>query len=257
MEKLNISFDNIYKIFKMYKGRLDIDGKSYYFKPNESNMELVVERLARQLGISTVHYITQKVGPDSYYFSEDLNNTGDFTTADELGLVGDSLQECFKLFKSRYPDLEYFLSMDLIKVYMMDILLMNHDRHSDNWGIYKDNEGIRLVILDNDLCFTISKTVLSSKNIMPYYMRKYYDSCVVVDSYDDLENFFREFGPSFRRIFISMYDLLTPDYIRATIDSVEKEYGVIVKAKEMYISLYETHYAKLGEICKNKTIMYK
>ena len=124
MEQLSLRSADIYKIFKLHKGRMLINGKSYFFKPNESCIELVVERIANRLGINTAHYIAQNVGPLPYYFSADLNDTGDFSTADELGLTGDTLREGFRFFSIRYPELEYYLSTDLVKLYMMDIILL-------------------------------------------------------------------------------------------------------------------------------------
>ena len=63
------------------KGTVEIDGRKYYFKRNDDNVEILVEQIEKLFGLNHAHYTPITVNGTRYYISEDLNEIGPFITA--------------------------------------------------------------------------------------------------------------------------------------------------------------------------------
>lgn len=246
MEKLPLTTKKELEVLKNYKGSFSLNGKNYFYKPNSDNVELVIEKITDMLGILSPHYMVQNVLGIPYYFSEDLGNGGEFISADALCLDNECLPEAFDYFDRDYPECAFELKRDLIKIYLMDIILMNHDRNSTNWGLVIKDGKVRVGILDNDLSFTISSVTLSAKRKPPYFMRKYLENPGFVnDAYNDLDYFLNNYGDAYTEMFYKVYELLDLKYIEKLFELIEKEYKVSFRKKELYLEMYSAHYERI------------
>ena len=246
------------EVLRVTKSSILYKGKKYYYKPNHNSLEFVVEIIAKKLNLKTATYISKKIMGLPYYFSEDLNQKGEFITAEGLGLEGNCLPEAFDFFEKKYPEYLNSLSYDLIKVYLMDIILMNHDRNNENWGIIVIDNIPRICILDNELSFNMPITSISSKRKKPDYIRKYLsDDSLFEDTYTDINYFLENYNITGVATFKILLRILTPEFINELFDLVEQEYKVKIEGREILLEQYMEHYTKLQELLNNITLRRK
>ena len=245
MNKLTIEQLNLLEY--MYPRYIEKDNKRLYFKEvqeNELGSELVVEKLAKKVGITTPHYemFTSVDGSSHYYFCESLSKLGDFSIAKSLGVSYD--EGNIDVIIDDITDF-YALSIDkireeLYKIYFFDILINNIDRTPGNWGIVTlPNRDRTVCILDNENSFYDSEsntTHLTSMNDNNYVLNNIYDLSCFLDTHDD----------KYRTIFIDMYKMLTPEYLSSVIDDILKS-GICLPYKDKWLEYYTRDYSIIGE----------
>ncbi len=227
------------------KGTTVIGNKLYYYKRNDAYVEMLVEKIADLFGLKHAHYIPITIDGLNYYLSEDLNNQGTFSTAYDLGIDSNSLRDISDSVLNLFPNDFDRLIDDIIKMYFMDLMILNIDRHVSNWGfINKDNKP-EICILDNDLSFI------------------WYYSCMnschnpTLDSYNELINIFETFPDEYIELFIKMYNTLDCDKLGELVKKTEEDLVMELPYKDNYFNRFSSfrEHIKCALVSSNKKLI--
>lgn len=237
----------VFDTFDENKGFIENDdGKKYYFKLNSHDcIEIVVERIAKQLGICCAHYGISSYDGKELYVSDSLNNDGEFILAQDLNIDGTNLFAIWRGIEKFYPQHVKLLMNDMIKIYIMDLLLMNFDRTDLNWGFYIKDNNVRIAIIDSELAFSISSSYISCEE-----RKNPFGLISINDDNIEILKFLSVSSKEFVDLFARMYRLLTPEYIENVFLGVEKDIGRSIVAKDICLRIYNEHYQEIGEVIK-------
>ncbi len=229
------------------KGSTIINNTKYFFKRNDAFVELLAEKIADLFGFNHAHYIPVTVDGLNYYISEDLNERGFFTTADDLGINSNNIHDIRDYVLTLFPNEFDRLMDDIIKMYFMDLLILNIDRNVSNWGFLTMKGHTNICLLDNDLSFVYYNSCMSST-----YNPK-------MDSYIELQNIFDFFPREYVDMFLEMYELLDPNKLYELIKETERDFGIELPNKNNYMSRFITLRKSVEELrtTKNKAILRK
>jgi len=194
------------------------------------------------------------VDSEYYILSEDLNLEGQFITAEHLGVKGNmSLYDIWTLLEKEHGNVEEDM-MDILKIYMFDVLFHNLDRKEDNWGfLYLPNNVRKVVILDYDL-------ILSNNPDDKEGAEKNLEVHAKLDEklsiYDDFKVFLLESDKEFLTSFKTYFDLLTPEYCKVLMEKIARENNIPTEPECDFIppfidtltNLYKCHYEKIRRI---------
>lgn len=223
----------------------DIEGKTYYFKNSQFKyQELVVNEIYKILGIPCVNYELIKLWNEYYLMSESFKKDGcTYISGNELlsDYLGNSSDEIlldlgvnidrdgehslnnieniwFSLEQKGYSkeDVKNIV-YDIIRIYSMQIILLDCDLHAGNWEIEEQNNRATLVPkYDNEGCF--------SSDIMGIYMSVDGDD-TFNSSVDSLNKFLNYSVVEDADIFYDLFKRCTIEVVMEAIRIVEQKYG--------------------------------
>lgn len=250
----NFSDEQKNAIKKHYHDWVELEGKRYYVKRHMYRIllsELVAERLASLVNILVAHYEAVQIDDKTYYLSEDLERQGSCVSSANLKVINATLIEYKAKIERRYPMHSKRLFDELILVYLFDIIMANEDRNFENWGIHEIDQGPHIYILDNESILTknprfkISSFEMSRRTFdNGRYNKPNFNNAPVEE---ELTNFLKVY-PSYKSIFQSMLEALSPNTFEYVLQSIETEYSRHIPNKETWIDLYKDHYDKLVRI---------
>jgi hypothetical protein len=256
-------------LYKFIDDFITINDKRYYVKvQREPNMEILMERLAKLVGINSAHYEMATYNNTSYDLSEDLNGLGLFTLGSDISLDAKlykeesdisykSLYTIWSELEKKYPQSIENLMKQIITMYIFDIFLLIHDRERRNWGILSNEDGDNLYLFDNESAFN---NWYSTAEISTYEKVNKYESVTTGKSrkrtaiemnMEYLEYFMNTSSEEYVEIVYKIYNVLTPEILIDTILSVEKEYGSFKDTKRI-IELYKENYQAIGSIINKR-----
>ena len=223
------------------KGTININDIKYYYKHNTNYLELLVEQIAKLFDIKHVHYIPITYGNNNIYLSEDLNNYGEFKTAEDIGIKYNNLDYIRDELLYIYPNDYERLMTQVIKMYYMDLMILNIDRNVGNWGFLKDkNNNINLYILDNELSFIGEHSILSSCDNPEKR------------SIIEVKNILDNFPVEYKELFLEMYNELDSIQLQLLIHDVENSIGKELPNKDYYIKSFNQFRDKVDKLIKEK-----
>lgn len=237
------------------KARVDLSVGSFFvngFDESRYINEAIAEKVAKVFEIQCAEYFLVDVGRTKRtlaVISKDLNVNDDFhpisfywdksdTTADLSTICDISLYKAWHIIEN-LPFGSYQMVIELVKVYIFDLLLANCDRHYDNWGIRKNH----IAILDNDLILT-----KSSRRIK---LPSTYGSLDIPFFTEDFEVFLKTSSSEFIDLFLYYFRLITPAFLANLLLEIEQEEGIEIPNKEEILALYLNYRRALGEIYFN------
>ncbi len=258
-----------------YNGKINLNGKILYLKQNEENRflkEKLGEVIANKIGIRCAKYDIV----DNIIVSEDLNNYGDFCDAIKIyedTIISYDEREKFIENTSSISLTEIWDFLDktnlniksimdgVLKMYIMDILLLNSDRGCYNWGILLDKSEV--CIFDNSEILKIDYNIIHSflDNIdiddktEHCYNHYTYEDDVISVMLSDVQNFLGISSYEVIEIFKDILDKVSPEYLKSVMEFLEKEYNQSFLEKD-YIKNYEIIRDKIYEMierCSSKT----
>lgn len=214
------------------KGFLELDSKRYYYKETsitEMFNELISSIIAEQYGIDHINYIN--VINDGFLgvIGRDFKEGYEYLSMDTIlgEYFGDDYEENYRKYNnlkdviastnSRYG---FDLSDDIIKLFLFDALIANSDRHPSNYGVLKNEEGVKLApVFDNEL-------MLSEDGIDSLYSLKVnrddrYPGWWDIDS-NYLYKFFLDYD-SYKDFFLSKLPIISDSNVSRIIEQVEDE----------------------------------
>ena len=253
---LTLNNDEIERI-KSGKHYVTINSKNYYVKKinNNDGIELVTERLAKLVNINSVHYERVVIDDEVYYLSEDLNKDGKYLSAKYVVMHKTSMIDMFDVL-NKYYDNENILYLidEIIKIFIFDILILNYDRHLNNWGFtFKKGKLDKVYILDNEYAFyKLDKVKLTAKNTSGFDFNRSEE--VLDKNLEELDYIISTSDLYYYDLFKSMYRILTPEVVEDVFECVELEYGISIHHKDILLNNYVENYNKIGELFKVRTL---
>ncbi len=194
--------------------------------------EIIISRLSSILGIVCPKYYL--VIPNFEYnrenecfiLSEDLNNKGYFSLASSLGIGANanaSLISSWLYLSQKYGDDEA-MHRSLMATYLFSLFFGFNDFHNKNWGVISNGKENKIAILDNEYSF-----YKGIKPKMSFYPSKVdYDLDIALNKdIEPLELNIKYFLKTAQEedisLFISLYYLFTPSYVKSILDSLKEE----------------------------------
>ena len=211
------------------KGIIEIGGCRYYFKRNDAYVEVLVEKIASLFNLHHANYIPIDVNGINYYLSRDLNYLGNFITAEELGIMSYNLGDIKDFVRDRFPNDYEYLKKDILKMFYMDLMILNIDRSNSNWGFLNKDTDTSIYLLDNDLSFIHHQSMFTTL-----------DNNIHRDSILEIDNIFNSFSDRDIKLFYEMYSILDNDTLMKLIEETEKDIRQELGYKENYLKRFNT-----------------
>ena len=211
------------------KGTIEIFGYKYYFKRNDAYVEILVEKIENLFNLHHANYIPITVKDINYYLSKDLNCQGSFITAEDLGLMSYRLNDIKNFVRKCFPNNYEYLEKDILKMFYMDLMILNIDRSNSNWGFLSKDNNTSIYLLDNELSFIHYVSMFTTLN-----------NNIRRNSMLEVENIFNTFSDKDMELFYEMYSLLDYDMLIRLIEETEKDIKRELMYKENYLKRFET-----------------
>ena len=209
------------------KGQIIINNKVYYYKRNDTYIEILGQLIADLFNIHHAKYIPITHNCLNYYLSEDLNNYGEFKTSQDIGFDSFSFNNLLTMTKNIFNDNN--IITDLYKMYFMDLIVLNIDRNNDNYGfLIKDNK-TDLYILDHDCCFTDTSCLLTSIDNKPNK-----------SSILEIDYILQNFDTKYKKMFLNMYNQLDINKLKELINKTEQLIKTELPNKNQYLIRYNS-----------------
>lgn len=160
LDNLDIS-DITYIRFGNYKNfSFVFEGEKFFFKTCNGLMniynELLAEVIAEKYGVNCVHYdlgsFNGMIGVVSKNFVAE--NDSFYHLSSFIDDFHNNVEDIIQVLKYHYHDMNIInnLRSQLINILVFDILIANHDRHTDNLGIIESDMGVNFCpLFDNEL----------------------------------------------------------------------------------------------------------
>lgn len=245
-----------------------IDGLEYFCKSSDNEVnELVACKLAKIIGINCAEYYLVKLNGIYYYLSYSFNNIGKFKRgSDFIGKSSEdnTLYNIWNAFESEYPDECKELMLDLVKIFIFDIFLLNGDRHSGNYAVVEKDAKHKVYMFDNDETFqSLFRVVLSATYDTHDYVKR--PSKIIKKNLaystrgnnEILEYFLSSSSKEFCNLVIDFYYKLTPEVVYNTFLKIEQEENIRISNKDYNIKLYRENYELIGNLLEERGFINK
>ena len=196
------------------KNWANIDGKFYYIKEVVNYNEIIGELIAKSLKLDTAHYEIGKYKRKNKYMTENFKEEG---------------KEYLKIYQTELNNRKDILDIvnndlrnDLLKMYALDIFMMQTDRCNVNLMFVKENDKLRLAPLYDysNAYFNLSTGYLGYRNcIRNVYMIK-----------ESIDKFMNEYP----HIEDYMNIILNTDYLKLLKEELLKYELELSKKQESY-----------------------
>ena len=245
MFKLNkqISGDIIRSTNACHVGNINVLGINYYVKPDDDKLELIGYKLATLSNISAIPYYYVLVRNKNYAVSRDLKGLGQFLLAEDL--LGE--ETSITLIINKMRKLVFFteeLEKQFYMMYFFDLLFLNTDGYTRNFGFYNDKSRWNLIVFDHinmfDFKFPIAMRFNSNNFTYSSKMENYYK---------DFQELFYSLPLTIQDIILKMYDLYSIDKVEEILKEINPDKATL------FLSIYEPHYKKIGDIL-NRGVIY-
>lgn len=212
-------------------------------------MEPLGEKIAEKLGLNHLNYHCIKIKDRFFVLSEYIENlqTADFYLLDEFSDTSDlSLYDIWYVLEKNNIECEELMK-DIIKMYFMDILLLNDDRKGANWAI--TNEPIpRLLTFDNE--FFLAYNTFYTMRINSQFGRK------TDDKIEDLKVFIRESSSEFVELIEQIFEIITSKELESMIKEIFNDLE-LSEEERLYFSKYIERFKSNYEEIKNSIFKEK
>ncbi len=252
-------------------GILVVNGDRYYYKYCDNfrlkgksipiyGVEELMEELAKSVGINSAHYELANIDGSYYTFSKEISPF--FDTGEKLGIEAHSLYNIWNELEKKKYNNTYDLMLNFIRMYLFDLLFLNGDRESDNWGIVSEKGNAELYILDNEFSFDdFYPPQLTAHPEDDYYSHKggfyamYGDESNTCSSelyLEELEYFLNGTGKEYTEVFMDMYNKLTPEFVYEKILEIEENNNKKMPHLHSRLNIYEGYYKEISKLLNNK-----
>lgn len=203
--------------------------KEYYEKKrsdfNAALNELIASKVARKIDIICPRVkIAKDENKEFIILSENLENLGNFREANyyllppyQDNIFSLSLYAIKESFERYFSSLNASnLMQEGIKIYLLDYLISNGDRHADNWGILRDGKQMNIAIIDNEFAFNpnaysiMTSNFNSTEYLLQMKNRRF--GILKVKANNELQMFMETFGTEYAELIKSILDVLNPAF---------------------------------------------
>lgn len=234
---------------------IEFGNERYYIKRHRTKLEyseVVAYEVAKLFNLECAKYIPFRYNNKLYYLSQELKG---FIPSSIFHARNASLYEYWLMFEIYYPDYSSRLLIELIKVFFLDIVLMNPDRNHNNWGIIPKKDGPHICILDNELIFSSNPTLKISSYYMDnnnkdYLKKPNYNE---VDSISELDNFLKTSTDEFIDLLCELLARVIPEKFYSIVQKIEEEYQDKILDKKWYMHIYAENFQKINLVLESYT----
>ena len=252
--------------------------KEYYEKKRSTLdaalNELIVSKLAEKINIICPKIkIAKDENNEFIILSENLENLGNFREANyyllppyQDNIFYLSMYEIKESLERSFTSLDVTkLMSEVIKIYLLDYLISNGDRHADNWGILRDGMQMNIAIIDNESAFNPNAYFIMTSNLNPteylLQMKNASFGTLNVKTKKELKTFMETFCTEYAEIIKNTLDVLTPTFFSFILDDIEanefvlngtlKE-KIVIPHKDSLLELYTCRYNNMLELWLDK-----
>lgn len=208
-------------------------GVHYYVKPDQEKVEILAYHLACLANLPALAYKSILVRGRNYSVSLDMREKGSFLLAEDL--FGDicSVRNLIEKIRS----LSFYteeLELAFYRMYFFDLLFLNSDRHTRNYGFQKVNEQWNLIMFDHQMLFDVRNFIA-----LHFGYEKNFDLKTL---YQDVADFLSFLPDRAKEEFQEMLDLYHVNMVRNIIREVNPS------MEEYYMNIYIPHYEKINDL---------
>ncbi len=177
-----------------------------------------------------------------YILTEDLNNYGDFKTANQLGIsliINYSIFEIQKQLDKLPPN----ILEEILIMHFFDLLFSNWDRNCHNWGIVQKDNEMHIATIDHD--FMLDK---DANCVMSFYKKSavYNIDAEIEDAKTvlrrDLLSFRKNFPLAFQERWEYFLNITKGNYLENIIKELKIEYpDLFQKYQKMVVNFQKQH----------------
>lgn len=212
------------QILKSKVLKLEFNGEPSFIKENNFLTEIIGAKLCSILGIRCAEYRAFLIEDTYYVASRDLNLDGNFILANEfLTERENNITDIIAYFKNNFANYEE-LKLEILKVFLFDIMFLNSDRYTENWGLLNGH----IIVLDNAGIFSNDSFTLMG------------ESHQVTTSYDNLIRALNNIEGCSE--ILDDFLKITPDYFSELISEIESSLNIKIKKKKSYKYSYKRQY---------------
>lgn len=236
-------------------------GKEYYYKESEffsPYSEVIISELLKDFNINHVNYDLACIADHKGLLSKSFRKKnacylpgykllGNYTGESDIYMIEEynSLENLWMAIYEQYKDPEITKKLvdQIIDLYIFDIIICNHDRHSFNFEIEEYKGEVNLApIYDNERFLMSDYTSLNVDDNK-------------LNIYDNLEYFINISSSEYLDRIKDKLWIISEDNIKKAYNSIEKRIGASIptEIKEGYLEKFNKHRERLEEIINKNT----
>ncbi len=265
-----------------------IEEKNWFLKISKKNgldssfyIELWMEELARNVSIPSIQSKIVKCGKNVYglvsesylasgydivtgeyiirTYQEKLLNKRDQKNEKDLNSMLNDYQgeisslefiwEALEDYFNDYSNKRYILFgilRGLTERYIFSFLTLNRDFHAGNWELLvSPTHAVLTPLYDMDL--SLDKNYEMRHNSMRATMKD-------VSIYEDFMEFYWLSSPYFKKELERQFSILTPEFLKVSLENVIKEHGIFmdVREKQKLLEIYDNHFEKITSMLERR-----
>lgn len=218
-DKEQIAASECFSKLELSSGTYFINGSGY----KRATCELLGEKVADLIGLHHMNYYIAIIDCQTIVLSKFQEN---FQTANELFLEDYyketsisaneplSLYDIWIALEKKYGEVEELMKA-IVKMYIMDLLLLNDDRNSDNWGINEEDGKREIYVLDHEFALAYETDYMLRIRADLQYKED--------DMLKDLKTFLKESSGEFVELTENIFRIITPKKINELLEQIQKE----------------------------------
>lgn len=184
---------------------------------------------------------------------DDLEFNETITKMNNLENIWDALDYYFKDYeKNKKNEIIKNIMFDLTKIFSFDIIMMQSDRHAENWEILESNnkDAAYLVPLyDNELCFD-NYSISTNLNVE-------FEEETLINAHYNLKKFLSYSSDDFINVFLNYFEKSTPEVLEHIIKDIDEKYKGLFRYtyKEEVMKKYKENYKMLKEVLEELNLI--
>lgn len=223
-------------------GAFTIGNCTFNFKRNYSYVESIIGKIADMFGIQHVQYAPVRDHGLDYYIYDDMSYLEPVVKAEDTCIQSSNINEIRDAIYYLYPEDADAIMTQFMKMFFMDLMVLNNCRRNDSWGFRKNGEHSELCLIDNDSSFLIASSFMSSCDNPEN------------DSQLEIENILDNFPVEYIELFKSMFQALDYDMLKQIMEDTEKELDSRLDNKYLFLGRFDIFRDKILEIMNRKNV---
>ncbi len=170
-----------------------------------------------------------------------------YTSGNIFEIIWHALEYHYRDFKNK-QEIVFKIMQQLSITHIKDLLILNQDRHSDNWIIEENKDDANLV-RDFEHGLAFRDFYKNELRINPLG-----ESSLISNNYEELEKFIKWSDKSMNKVIIDLRNKLGMENLKKSIKNVEKNIGIPIRedVKNDIITKFSEHIKKVDKILANK-----
>lgn len=184
---------------------------------------------------------------------DELEFNGVITKMNNLEDIWDALEYHFKDYeKSKKDEIIKNIMFDLTKIFSFDIIMMQSDRHAENWEILESNnkdDAYLVPLYDNELCLD-NYSISTNLNVE-------FEEKSLVNAHHNLKKFLLYSSDEFINVFLNYFEKSTPKVLENIIKDIDEKYKGLFRYtyKEEVFKKYKENYKALKKVLEELNLI--